>query len=149
MYCASLATRVINSRPMKEGSETWRRRLCESCDKVFTTRETVLADNLFVIKKNGKRQRFMYEKMFISIFSALQTKKNNDNGDNAKQAKKIALLVTQKIIQETKKGNEVSTKTLIITIYNELKKHGKLFADHYMYYSEYRLHTIAGSRAVQ
>lgn len=51
MYCNSKNTRVINSRPMKKESGTWRRRECESCNQVFTTRETILADNLFVVKK--------------------------------------------------------------------------------------------------
>lgn len=91
----------------------------------------------------------MYEKMFISIFSALNTKKNNDNGENAKRAKQIAALVINKIIQELRKGNEVSTKTLIIVIYKELKKQGRLFADHYIYYSEYRLQTAITEQLIK
>lgn len=149
MYCHSKNTRVINSRPMNKESGTWRRRSCESCNAVFTTRETILADNLFVVKKNKRKQRFMYEKMFISIFSALNTKKNNDNGENAKKAKEIAALVISKIIQEIRRGNEVSTRTLIITIYKELKKQGRLFADHYIYYSEYRLQTAITEQLIK
>jgi transcriptional regulator NrdR family protein len=131
----------------KEGG-TWRRRHCLSCGAVFTTHETALADNLFVVKKNKRRQRFMYEKTFISIFSALNTKKNNDNGTNAKLAKEITLSVIRKIIQEQKQGRIISTRLLIITIYKELKKRGRLFADHYIYYSEYRLQTALAEKLI-
>jgi transcriptional regulator NrdR family protein len=135
LYCKSKKTEVSNSRTVKNG--VWRRRRCVSCGALFTTRETALADNLFVIKKNSKRQRFMYEKVFISIFSALNTKQNSDNGTNAKHAKAITESVIKKIIEH--QGKEVSTKMIIVMVYCELKKQGRLYADHYAYYSEYRL----------
>lgn len=90
----------------------------------------------------------MYEKMFISIFGALNTKANNDNGTKAKLAKEIAAAVIKKIIQEQRQGREISTKILIVTIYKELKKQGRLFADRYVYYAEYRLQTAIAEKLI-
>ena len=145
IYCSHKNTDVVNSRMYQKGLGVWRRRRCLSCDRVFTTRETALADNLFVVKKSGVRQRFMYEKMFISIFGALNTKKNNDNGVNAKHAKEIASLIIQKLIREDGQGREVSTKMIITAVYRELKRRGRLFADTYAYYSEYRLQVLVAA----
>ena len=40
-YCASLSNRVVDSRLSKEGDETRRRRVCDDCNRRFTTYERV------------------------------------------------------------------------------------------------------------
>ena len=142
LYCDSKKTEVKNSRPVKSGAGIWRRRYCPKCGSVFTTRETALADNLFVTKKSKKRQRFVYEKLLVSIFSALNTKANSDNGTNAKLAKDIADSVIAKVIQQQAEKTGMTTRAIIIAVYRELKKRGRLYADHFAYYSEYRLQVL-------
>lgn len=148
LYCAKRKTAVTNSREVKGGTVTWRRRTCLSCGKTFTTKESAVADNLFVIKRNGSRQRFVYEKLFASIFAALHTKKNSDNGDNAKRAKKLSAHVIEKVYGNSFGNKDVRTSALIILIYKELKKSGQLYADHYIYYSDFRLQTAMKEKLV-
>jgi transcriptional regulator NrdR family protein len=108
------------------------------CRDTFTTKESAFADNLFIIKRNKSRERLIYEKLFISIFVSLNTKKGGDNGTNALLAKKITERIIQKVLMLPAAHSNVPTSLLISLVYSELRKIGKSFADHYMYYSEYR-----------
>jgi transcriptional regulator NrdR family protein len=106
---------------------------------VFTTRETARGDNAFVIKRNGARQRFLYEKLFASIFAVLSVRKDRDNGDNAELAKKLAERVMDGMAAMLGGTNEVPTAELIVMVYKELKAVSKVLADYYLHYSDYRL----------
>lgn len=139
IYCRSQKTQVTNSRVLHQDRGTWRRRRCLACGLVFTTRETALADNLFVIKKNKQRQRFMYEKLFTSVLSVLNTKKGSDNGTNAKKSKEITETVIRSILREQLGVRDITTQKLIVTVYHELKRQSQALAQHYIYYSEFRL----------
>ena len=139
IYCRSQKTQVTNSRALHQDGGTWRRRRCLVCGLVFTTRETALADNLFVIKKNKQRQRFMYEKLFTSILSVLNTKKGSDNGTNAKKSKEITETVIRSILREQLGVRDITTQKIIVTVYHELKRQSQALAQHYIYYSEFRL----------
>ena len=57
-YCGYKESKVVDSRPAEEGSSIRRRRECLSCEKRFTTYETVESLPLVVIKKDGSRQSF-------------------------------------------------------------------------------------------
>jgi len=57
-YCAFAESKVIDSRPAEEGATIRRRRECLSCQKRFTTYETMERLPLLVIKRNGTRQPF-------------------------------------------------------------------------------------------
>lgn len=138
LYCPHKKTEVVNSRPIQRGRVTWRRRQCPQCLKVFTTKETSIADNLFVIKRNKKRQRFVYEKLFISIFTVLSMKKGSDNGENAKISKDISLRVVEHLYAGSISSQVIHTSTIILLVYKELKKVRQSYADHYISYSEYR-----------
>ena len=137
IYCSAKVTSVSNSRKTQGGNIVWRRRYCEKCDSVFTTREGTFFDNLFVIKRNTKRQRFVYEKLFVSVFIALRFGKDKDNGDGAMQAKHIVYTSLDKLRAE--KIKEVSSKEIIRTVYKELSKKYPDAAISYALYSEYRI----------
>lgn len=68
-YCNSCDLKVVDKRD--SGDEIRRRRECVKCGKRFTTYERVERD-LFVIKKDGKRERFSREKLFRGIENNLQ-----------------------------------------------------------------------------
>jgi transcriptional repressor NrdR len=55
-YCNHIETKVTDSRDT--GGSIRRRRECLSCNKRFTTYEYIEMVPLFVIKKDGKRERF-------------------------------------------------------------------------------------------
>lgn len=143
IFCNSKNTSVKNSRSVKNEFYVWRRRYCSVCNKMFTTTESGWINNLFIIKKNKTRQRFMYEKLFVSIFSALHTKHHSDHGNNAKLGKQITERIVENIFKSSPKNNSITSSDLTLRVYKELKKHGPLFADHYKFYSETRLKTIS------
>ncbi len=137
IYCQQSGTEVANSRSVARDTSIWRRRHCSSCGKTFTTRETSVGDNLFVIKRNGSRQRFVYEKFFASIYFVLHTGKKSDSGDSAKMAKEVTLAVLEQVFLNNK-GKEVRTSKLIELTYKELRKINRSVAFAYGTYSEYR-----------
>jgi transcriptional repressor NrdR len=65
-------SRVIDSRPAEEGSTIRRRRECASCQRRFTTFETVEQVPLVVIKKDRSRQTFDRMKLLGSMLRACE-----------------------------------------------------------------------------
>ena len=55
-FCGLENTRVIDSRPAEDNSAIRRRRVCDECNKRFTTYEKVETVPLFVIKKDNNRE---------------------------------------------------------------------------------------------
>lgn len=138
IYCKNKDTTVTNSRPYQKGCQVWRRRYCSNCDKTFTTKEIATADNIFTIKRSGIRQRFVYEKLLVSIFAVLNSGKNSDNGQNALIAKNIAQNIILEIIQDLDINKNTTSEKIILETFNELQKIGQNFADQYIFYSKYR-----------
>jgi transcriptional repressor NrdR len=62
---------VLDTRESEEGSSIRRRRRCRSCDKRFTTYETVELSMPQVVKQNGMRAEFDEEKLRTSFTRAL------------------------------------------------------------------------------
>ena len=69
-FCGNIDTRVIDSRPSEDGSTIRRRRLCEECQKRFTTYEKVETVPLIVIKRDETREEFDREKLVERILRA-------------------------------------------------------------------------------
>ncbi|WP_035384887.1 transcriptional regulator NrdR [Ferriphaselus sp. R-1] len=70
-FCKHPDTQVIDSRENDEGDSIRRRRRCLSCDKRFTTYETVELRMPQVVKQNGNRAEFDPEKLRKSFRLAL------------------------------------------------------------------------------
>ncbi len=68
-YCTASESKVTDKRD--SGSESRRRRECLKCGKRFTTYERVELD-LYVIKKDGKREKFSRDKLEAGIANNLQ-----------------------------------------------------------------------------
>ncbi|WP_243371190.1 transcriptional regulator NrdR [Geotalea sp. SG265] len=71
-FCAFADSKVVDSRPDKEGSTIRRRRECESCGKRFTTRERVEEILPLVIKKDGRREPFDRMKLVAGVMKACE-----------------------------------------------------------------------------
>ncbi len=69
-YCKHTESRVTNKRTCPEGIR--RRRECLKCKKRFTTYEKICQEDLFVIKKDGTRQRFEREKLAKGLNKAIE-----------------------------------------------------------------------------
>ena len=70
-FCKGNDTQVTDTRESEEGDRIRRRRRCLSCDKRFTTYETVELRMPQVVKQNGMRSEFDEEKLRTSFSRAL------------------------------------------------------------------------------
>ncbi len=71
-FCGAEDTKVTDSRDSAEAFEIRRRRECEKCSKRFTTYERIEQHPLVVIKKDGRRESFLYEKLMSGITKSCQ-----------------------------------------------------------------------------
>ncbi len=71
-YCASVDSRVIDSRPTEDGSAIRRRRECTGCGKRFTTYEKIEDQPIMVVKRDGRREPFDSEKVRNGIRKACE-----------------------------------------------------------------------------
>jgi transcriptional repressor NrdR len=60
-------TRVLESRRAEDGAATRRRRECASCGRRFTTYERRDREPIFVVKRDGARQRFDRTKLRAAL----------------------------------------------------------------------------------
>ena len=70
--CGFPESKVIDSRPIEEGNSIRRRRECLSCQKRFTTFETIESTQIIVVKKNGEKELFDRQKLLGGILKATQ-----------------------------------------------------------------------------
>ncbi|MBO4406274.1 MAG: transcriptional repressor NrdR [Clostridia bacterium] len=71
-YCGYTESRVIDSRPTDEFANIRRRRECLSCQKRFTTYESVETLPLIVIKKDGSREMFDRSKIMNGLMRSCE-----------------------------------------------------------------------------
>ena len=69
-YCSHPASKVTDKRKAPDG--TRRRRECLKCGKRFTTYEKLDRGDFFVIKKDGRREKFEIEKLEKGIEKAFE-----------------------------------------------------------------------------
>jgi transcriptional repressor NrdR len=70
--CKKMQNRVIDSRISKNGDMIRRRRECEVCGRRFTTYEKVEYILPMVIKKDGRREEFLGEKIRAGLKKAFE-----------------------------------------------------------------------------
>jgi transcriptional repressor NrdR len=71
-FCATLDTKVIDSRLNQSGDLTRRRRECPKCEGRFTTYERVEEVMPLVVKKDGRREAYMRDKVLDGLKKACQ-----------------------------------------------------------------------------
>lgn len=70
--CGHLESKVLDSRPSNEGASIRRRRECLSCQKRFTTFETIEIMSFMVVKKDKTREIFDRTKVKNGIVRACE-----------------------------------------------------------------------------
>ncbi len=70
--CASTLDKVVDSRISKDGSTIRRRRECMDCGHRYSTTEQILRENLYVMKRDGRREDFNKTKIVNSLRRACQ-----------------------------------------------------------------------------
>ena len=71
-YCHSNNTRVLDSRATEDDTAIRRRRLCEDCDKRFSTYERYEDNTIMVIKKDETRESFNPAKIISGVVKSCQ-----------------------------------------------------------------------------
>lgn len=69
-FCGHENTRVIDSRPAEENNSIRRRRVCDECNKRFTTYEKIETIPLIIIKKDNNRETYDRTKIEAGVLRA-------------------------------------------------------------------------------
>ena len=112
--CGGQDDKVIDSRASKEGSVIRRRRECLSCAHRFTTYEEIEHEELFVVKRDGRRELFSKEKLVASLKRACQKRPVSEPA-LADAAERIVDEITDKF------DREVPTKEVGERVMRELR----------------------------
>ncbi len=111
-YCSHASSKVTDKRKSPEG--TRRRRECLKCGKRFTTQERVSREDFYVIKKDGRRERFSRDKLERGIEKAFEKRPVSKE--------KITNMINEIEEQLRKKGKEVKSSVVGELIMKKLKK---------------------------
>jgi len=71
-FCGHSSSRVVDSREVREGAETRRRRECVECNRRFTTYERLDELPMTVVKRDGRRESFDREKLLNGLLRACE-----------------------------------------------------------------------------
>ena len=113
-YCHSHNTKVLDSRTTEDDTAIRRRRLCEDCQKRFSTYERYENITLMVIKKDDTREAYEPSKIINGIVKSCQKRPVSMD-----QIEQVARNVEIKINHTGKK--EVSSEYIGELVMNELK----------------------------
>lgn len=115
IFCAK-ETKVTDKRESPEG--TRRRRECLKCKKRFTTYEKPADSDIFIVKKDGRRERFLKEKLKNGLIKACEKRP-------------IPIQEIDKIIEDVEErlrrgSKEVRSEMIGKMVMNRLKKLDKI-----------------------
>ena len=68
--CTSIEDKVIDSRIARDGNSIRRRRECLECGHRYTTNEEFVRDTLVVVKRDGRQEPFLREKLIGAVRAA-------------------------------------------------------------------------------
>ena len=68
-FCKNKTTKVVETRASEDGFSIRRRRVCENCQRRFTTEETV---PLSLVKRGGRKEPFDRRKVITGVAKACQ-----------------------------------------------------------------------------
>lgn len=115
--CGALEDKVVETRIAKDGDVIRRRRQCLSCGQRFTTYETVIPLDLFVIKRDGSREEFQPDKILAGIKQACW--KRNVTEDQLVQ---IVSKVTSRASLALNQQYEIDSRKIGELVMDELKQ---------------------------
>ncbi len=116
IFCGSDATKVTDKRESPEG--TRRRRECLKCKKRFTTYERPDKKDIMIVKKDGRREKFSYDKIRSGVIKACEKRP-------------ISIKTVDNLIEDIeeslrRKGKEVKADMIGKMVMNKLKKLDKV-----------------------
>ena len=113
-FCGHDNTRVIDSRPAEDNNSIRRRRVCDECDKRFTTYEKIETIPLIIIKKDNNRETYDRSKIEAGVLRACHKRPVS-----AGQLERLLEEVETEIFNMEEK--EISTQDIGELVMNKLK----------------------------
>ncbi len=113
-YCSSILSKVIDKRGVSGKGEIRRRRECLKCTKRFTTYESLAQLEVWVLKKDLRRELYDKDKLKSGIVKALEKRPGMEN------ASEIVEKIEAKI--RVKGLREITSTYLGKAVLGELKK---------------------------
>ena len=113
-FCGHDNTRVIDSRPAEDNNSIRRRRVCDECDKRFTTYEKIETIPLIIIKKDNNRETYDRSKLEAGVLRACHKRPVS-----AGQIDKLVEEVETEIFNMEER--EISTQDIGEMVMNKLK----------------------------
>ena len=119
-FCSNVRTKVLDKREIGSGTVTRRRRECLECGKRFTTYERAEALDLYIIKKDGRREPYDRQKLKSGMLRACEKrpisqetiKKIIDKMENElRRLKSVEVqseIIGEKIMRELRKLDKVA-----------------------------------------
>lgn len=131
-YCGHENTRVIDSRPAEDNNSIRRRRVCDECDKRFTTYEKVETIPLIIIKKDNNREAYDRSKIEAGVLRACHKRPVSANQINHlidevekeifdMEEKEIPSRVIGEIVMNKLKDLEAVAYVRFASVYREFK----------------------------
>lgn len=131
-FCGEDNTRVIDSRPADDNSSIRRRRVCDECEKRFTTYEKVETIPLIVIKKDNNRETYDRSKIEAGVLRACHKRPISANQINqlvdeveveifSREDKEIASAVIGELVMDKLKDLEAVAYVRFASVYREFK----------------------------
>ena len=131
-FCSHENTRVIDSRPAEENNSIRRRRVCDECDKRFTTYEKVETIPLIIVKKDENRETFDRAKIESGVLrachkrpvSALQIQQIVDDVETevfSREEKEIPSSVIGELVMDKLKDVDSVAYVRFASVYREFK----------------------------
>jgi len=118
--CQNEDTKVLDSRPIDEGTAIRRRRECEKCEFRFSTYEEIEILDLTVVKKDGSKQMFSKEKLERAIKLPLDKRPHTDDS-----LRKLLSSIEIEIQRKAKDG-EIKSSEIGEIVMKKLKKVDKV-----------------------
>ena len=131
-FCGHENTRVIDSRPAEDNSSIRRRRVCDECDRRFTTYEKVETIPLIVIKKDNNRETYDRSKIEAGVLRACHKRPISANQINKlvdevetevfnREEKEIPSQVIGELVMNKLKDLEAVAYVRFASVYREFK----------------------------
>ncbi len=131
-FCGHENTRVIDSRPADDNNSIRRRRVCDECDKRFTTYEKVETIPLIIVKKDENRETFDRAKIESGVLRACHKRPVSasqinalidavENEITAREEREIPSSVIGELVMDKLKDIDSVAYVRFASVYREFK----------------------------
>ena len=115
--CGKDSDKVLETRVSKDASSIRRRRMCLECSYRYTTYETIIPADIYVIKKDGRREEFKPDKLMAGIKQACWKRQISDDVID-----QLVTKVTDRVSEKVNSMYEIKSQTLGELVMEELKE---------------------------